>query len=143
MPAPLPPPPHPLSAIDDDLLPPPHDGHDAHEDAQLVTPPPGISASSSGLAVSTLPHDDASASFVRQQATSEGENAYFRQVYEDFIELKRKCGENTESLTFEKFLVKLRQNRDHLISKYACKAVKFQVYVKDGKAALKATPVKG
>jgi hypothetical protein len=63
-------------------------------------------------------------------------------VYEDFIELKRKCGESTDSLTYEKFLVKLTQNRDQLIAKYACKAVKFQVYVKDGKAALKATPVK-
>jgi hypothetical protein len=28
------------------------------------------------------------------------------------------------------------------MGKYNCKSVKFQVYVKDGKAALKATPVK-
>jgi len=79
---------------------------------------------------------------VRQQSTPEGEEAYFRQVFEDFIELKRKGGENTDSLTYEKFAGKLAQNRDQLIAKYACKAVKFQVYVKDGKAALKATPVK-
>ena len=32
-------------------------------------------------------------------------------------------------------------NRDQLISRFGCKGVKFQVYVKDGKAALKATPV--
>jgi hypothetical protein len=144
VPAPLPPPPTPLSNVDDDLLP----AHDADE-AQLVAPPPSDgrvhAAASSGLAVSSQPHEiaDASSGFLKQQATAEGEDAYFRQVYEDFIELKRKCGEQTESLTFEKFLVKLRQNRDHLIAKYACKAVRFQVYVKDGKAALKATPVKG
>ncbi len=72
----------------------------------------------------------------------DGEEAYFRQVYEDFIELKKKCGESVESLTFEKFSGKLVQNRDQLIAKYACKAVKFQVYVKDGKAALKATPIR-
>jgi hypothetical protein len=70
------------------------------------------------------------------------EQAYFRQVYEDFLELKKKCGEGVENLTFEKFAVKLEQNRDQLIAKYSCKAVKFQVYVKDGKAALKATPIR-
>jgi hypothetical protein len=72
----------------------------------------------------------------------DGEEAYFRQVYDEFIELKKKCGESIESLTFEKFAVKLEQNRDQLIAKYACKAVRFQVYVKDGKAALKATPIR-
>ncbi len=71
------------------------------------------------------------------------EEAYFRQVYEDFVELKKKCGEATEGLTVEKFAAKLRQNRDQLVTKYSCKAVKFQVYVKDGRAALKAAPVKG
>jgi hypothetical protein len=71
-----------------------------------------------------------------------GEEAYFRQVFDDFVELKRKCGESTDGLTYEKFAAKLKQNRDQLVAKYACKAVKFQVYVKDGKAALKATPVK-
>jgi hypothetical protein len=29
-----------------------------------------------------------------------------------------------------------------LVEKYSCRTVRFQVYVKDGKAALKATPVK-
>jgi hypothetical protein len=75
-------------------------------------------------------------------AAPEGEQAYFRQVFDDFIELKRKCGEPTDTLTFERFSVKLGQNRDALVAKYNCRAVKFQVYVKDGKAALKATPVK-
>ena len=84
-----------------------------------------------------------SRALISQQATAEGETSYFRQVYEDFVELKRKCGESTDGLTYDKFAVKLRQNRDQLVQKYACKAVKFQVYVKDGKAALKATPVRG
>jgi hypothetical protein len=65
----------------------------------------------------------------------------FRQVYRDFIETKQACGEPTEGITFDKFSGKLRSNRQQLISRYACKTVKFQVYVKDGKAALKATPV--
>jgi hypothetical protein len=70
------------------------------------------------------------------------EETYYRQVFDDFVELKRKCGESTDGLTYEKFSLKLKQNKEQLVSRYACKAVKFQVYVKDGKAALKATPVK-
>jgi hypothetical protein len=67
--------------------------------------------------------------------------AEFRQVYRDFIETKQACGEAVEGITYDKFSGKLRSNRQQLIARYACKTVKFQVYVKDGKAALKATPV--
>jgi len=70
------------------------------------------------------------------------EEAYFHEVFEQFVELKRKCGESTTGLTYAKFGEKLRKNRDELISKTGCTEVKFTVYVKDGKAALKATPVK-
>ena len=64
-----------------------------------------------------------------------------QQVYHDFIETKQRLGETTEGVTYDKFVVKLKANRTQLISRYSCKTVKFQVYVKDGKAALKATPV--
>ena len=43
---------------------------------------------------------------------------------------------------FEKFKNTLRKNRDQLLQRHACKSVKFSVYVKDGKAALKASPVR-
>ncbi len=68
--------------------------------------------------------------------------AYFREVFEEFLAMKRKCGEKTDSLTYEKFAVKLRNNREALQSKHGCRSVKFQVYVKDGRAALKASPVR-
>lgn len=71
-----------------------------------------------------------------------GEDEYYRQVYKEFLAIKRQCGENVSNLTFEKFAEKLNKNRDALVSRYGCKSVKFQVYIKDGKAALKATPVK-
>ena len=67
--------------------------------------------------------------------------AEFRQVYRDFIETKQACGEAIEGITYDKFSGKLRTNRQQLITRYACKTVRFQVYVKDGRAALKATPV--
>jgi hypothetical protein len=63
-------------------------------------------------------------------------------VYEEFIRTKRECGEPTDGLTFEKFQQTLKKNRDALISRHACKRVKFSVYVKDGRASLKATPVR-
>lgn len=67
---------------------------------------------------------------------------HFQQVFRDFLSTRESCGEAGDGLTFEKFAAKLRKNRDQLVQKYACRTVRFAVYVKDGKAALKATPVK-
>jgi hypothetical protein len=73
---------------------------------------------------------------------SSGDDGQFRPIYDEFLALKKKCGEAVDNLTYDRFLTKLRSNRDALIAKHGCKAVKFQVYVKDGKAALKASPVR-
>jgi hypothetical protein len=70
------------------------------------------------------------------------EEASFRAVFNEFVELKKRCGEATAGLTYPKFSEKLKKNRDDLMAKPGCVGVKFSVYVKDGKAALKATPVK-
>lgn len=63
-------------------------------------------------------------------------------VYEEFVRTKKQCGEPTEGLTFEKFQGTLRKNRDQLIARHGCKRVKFSVYIKEGRASLKATPVR-
>jgi hypothetical protein len=67
---------------------------------------------------------------------------YFKQVYDQFLAVKKSCGEATAGLTYGKFSEKLVKNRDDLMAKTGCREVRFTVYVKDGKAALKATPVK-
>ncbi|MBA2538626.1 MAG: hypothetical protein H0V17_03250 [Deltaproteobacteria bacterium] len=67
---------------------------------------------------------------------------YFRQVYDQFLAVKKSCNEPTSGLTYEKFSEKLVKNRDDLIAKTGCREVRFTVYIKEGKAALKATPVK-
>ena len=67
---------------------------------------------------------------------------YFKSVFDQFVALKKSCGEPTAGLTYGKFAEKLVKNRDDLMAKTGCKEVRFTVYVKDGKAALKATPVK-
>ncbi len=67
---------------------------------------------------------------------------YFKQVFDQFVATKKSCNEPIAGLTYDKFAQKLIRNRDELRSKTGCREVKFTVYVKDGKAALKATPVK-
>jgi hypothetical protein len=69
-------------------------------------------------------------------------DAHYQEVFQRFIEVRAECGESTDDLTFDRFLVKLGQSRDAVMSKHVCNDVRFAVYVKNGKAALKATPVK-
>lgn len=70
------------------------------------------------------------------------ELAEWHHVFEDFVGLKNQCGEPTTNLTFDKFKGTLQRNKEALVARHACSRVKFTVYVKDGKAALKASPVK-
>jgi len=63
-------------------------------------------------------------------------------VYEEFLNMKKQCGENVSSLTFEKFKGTLERNKNALVQRHGCSRVKFTVYAKEGKAALKASPVK-
>jgi hypothetical protein len=70
------------------------------------------------------------------------QDPHFKQVYDQFLSTKKSCNEPTAGLSYEKFAEKLIKNRDDLMAKTGCREVKFTVYVKDGKAALKATPVK-
>ncbi len=67
---------------------------------------------------------------------------YFKQVFDQFVALKKSCHESIAGLTYDRFAEKLIRNRDELRAKSGCREVRFTVYVKDGKAALKATPVK-
>jgi hypothetical protein len=70
------------------------------------------------------------------------EETQWRKVYQDFVALKRKLGEPTQKLTYEKFRGTLQRNKDALMARHGCERVKFRVYEKQGRAALKASPVK-
>jgi hypothetical protein len=63
-------------------------------------------------------------------------------VFADFVRTKKDCGEATAGLTFEKFLKTLRKNHDAIVQRHGVSRVKFSVYVKEGRAALKASPVR-
>jgi hypothetical protein len=86
--------------------------------------------------------DDDGATRVVPYDYSEEENAHFAHVYDEFLTMKKNCGESTAGMSIDKFLVKLRDNKAALVAKHGCRTVRFSVYVKDGKAALKATPVR-
>ncbi|MFH2005347.1 MAG: MXAN_5187 C-terminal domain-containing protein [bacterium] len=70
------------------------------------------------------------------------DDAVFREVFEQFVATKKQCGEPVDKLTFDAFRTKLDKNRQAVIDQTGCRDVNFRVYIKDGKAALKATPVK-
>lgn len=71
-----------------------------------------------------------------------GDEAHWQDVFQQFVAMREKCGEPADGLTYEKFSAKLRKNKEQLVQKYNCRTVRFQVHAKDGKAALKATPVR-
>src|SRR5205814_2227958 len=70
---------------------------------------------------------------VAPAAGASGEDAHFQEVFRDFVATREKCGEPADGLTFDKFVLKLRKNKEQLVVKYNCKTVRFQVYVKEGK----------
>jgi hypothetical protein len=70
------------------------------------------------------------------------ETAEWMGVYDEFLRTKKQCKEPSDGLSFEKFQNTLRKNRDALVQRHHCKRVRFSVYIKDGRASLKATPVK-
>ena len=78
----------------------------------------------------------------RRWSAANEEEKHFQEVFRDFVATREKCREPADGLTFDKFKAKLLKNKEQLVTKYQCRTVRFQVYVKDGKAALKATPVK-
>ena len=64
-------------------------------------------------------------------------------MFTKFAELRAVCGEPTNDLTYERFLGTLHKHRDQILqSRPDAKGVRFTVYEKGGKAALKAAPRK-
>ncbi len=71
------------------------------------------------------------------------DDARYEDIFEEFVQVKQACGEPTDNLTFDRFAAKLRKNERDLKKKRPnIKDVQFSVYVKDGKAALKAKVIK-
>jgi hypothetical protein len=104
-----------------------------------VRPVPRPAATSPGLTAVGLP---AIAAPSPAAGPEEDEDTHWRAVHAEFLETRTRCGESIENMGFERFRPKLQKNKEALLQKYGCRAVRFSVYVKEGKAALKATPIK-
>ena len=83
--------------------------------------------------------DELLAAAAEQQSEEE---RHFHDVFDQYVAMKRKCGEPTAGLTFDRFSQTLRKNKEAIVSKHGAKSVRFTVYENNGKKALKATPVK-
>jgi hypothetical protein len=164
---PAPPPaPEPLPPPAPYLPPPravPEPPAEALDDTQRLDGGPGVAARAAGegafasesFAARPVPRSTVAVTAVGMTAAAmpavgqalgpppeQDEDGHWRAVHAEFLRVRAECGEPTEGLGFDRFRPKLEKNRDALIAKYACRTVRFQVYVKEGKAALKATPVR-
>ncbi len=65
-----------------------------------------------------------------------------KQVFQDFLATRQKCRERTDNVQFDK-MVQFMQSQTQTIKKqFGCQAVRFEVVEDQGKAKLKAIPVK-
>jgi hypothetical protein len=107
--------------------------------------PPGVAAAAPAPQVAapvanldtTLPEGG-----MNEWGSGAPDESEWQDVFQEFVATKKQCGESVDGFTYEKFAERLRKNRDTLVQRHGAKRVKFGVYVKDGKAALKANPIK-
>jgi hypothetical protein len=100
--------------------------------APAVAPPPAASAPP--LTPTETPGED----------DDDERTRYYREIFEEFLQVKIACGEPTDGFTFDKFEKKLQKNTQDILDKHSdVRDVQFTVYVKDGKAALKAKIIRG
>jgi HAMP domain-containing protein len=132
--APEPPPPEPAAAepqLAEPMaaaeLPPPAPAWDA-------APPGPLYAPAAAAPAAEPPASPAADSGVDEE--------HWRAVYDEFVRVRAECGEPANGIGYDRFRQKLQKNHEQLVQKYACRTVRFQVYVKAGKAAIKASPVR-
>ncbi|MGB8224968.1 MAG: MXAN_5187 family protein [Polyangiales bacterium] len=72
----------------------------------------------------------------------QGEETHYREVFDQFVATQKECGASVNGLTFDKFVRKLHAAREQVLKRHDAASVRFTVYVREGRAALKASPVK-
>ena len=63
-----------------------------------------------------------------------------RSVYRAYVEAKRKCNEDTTRLSFDAVAESLKRQVPELLERHKVRDVEYRVFVKDGKAILRAVP---
>ncbi|HET7541174.1 MAG TPA: MXAN_5187 family protein [Polyangiaceae bacterium] len=107
--------------------------------------PPVRPGTPQGNLETTLSSEDSSVSRRLPNPSSRdgaaAELAEWHAVFQDFVSLKQQCGETIDGFSYEKFEQTLKKKNEELLTRHGAKKVKFSVYVKEGKAALKASPI--
>lgn len=65
------------------------------------------------------------------------DEAHYRSVYDEFVGSKAQLGEAVDSITYEGFRTKLRSSEQALLDRHKCRAVRFQVLVRDRTVSLR------
>jgi hypothetical protein len=160
-PAPKPQPPPPQHELEPEDEPPPPQAGMSPEATVMFQVPQELLNQSANPSTSNLPQrpvaaapaDDARTVVAQvpqellsaaapKDGISNADEAHYRDVYDKFVETRVQCGEDTSDLTYDRFVAKLLKNRQQIVEKHKAKSVRFQVYVKEGKAALRALPVR-
>ena len=63
-----------------------------------------------------------------------------RSVYRAYVEAKRRCNEDTTRLSFDAVAASLKRQVPELLERNNARDVEYRVFVKDGKAVLRAVP---
>lgn len=97
---------------------------------------PGLTSSlGTGLSSSALPA--VSSPTTGDVAPVPFDSTHYRRVFDEFVSAKTRVGEPVDGLSFESFGAKLRASEQSLIEQHACRAVRFQVLVKDRSVSLR------
>lgn len=80
---------------------------------------------------------------LRQQTESpaQQEDKAFRAVYDELIRARTQTGQNT-NISFDAIRETLQKQSSTIKSQFQCDSVQFRVTIQDGKATMKAVPVK-
>jgi hypothetical protein len=100
-------------------------------DAPVGQTLPPVDAAASGA---TLPPAANAAALVSEER--------LQRVYRDFIEARRFCGEPVDGLAYERLRAKLLAEAPKIADKARVGKVDFQVVIRDGRAIVKAVPVR-
>lgn len=75
-----------------------------------------------------------------QEALKSLSDDKLHQLYDVYMEAKRRCNEPTQGLTYEAVADTIKKQVPDLIKKHNAKAIDFKVVIKGGRALLKAVP---
>jgi hypothetical protein len=66
--------------------------------------------------------------------------ARLRGVYQAYVEAKKQCNEDTTKLSFDQVASSLRKQVPELLVRHRAQDVEYRVFIKDGRAVLRAVP---